>query len=349
MSDGSGHVPIEELASGSLGAAAQQHLLVCAVCHNEAEEWAATRDAVGLIFADVDPPEGLVDEVLAGMDVESPLHPDLSRSAWRWWRAGRERRVRLAAAAAALLVLAGGVGYGITDLVRSPDRPVIQTAVTMVAGCSGLESVNGTLQSIEGSTLVIHAGHGTTIRVVAGPASHIDLQQTADMSMIQEGAPVVVTGTYSKGTLKAAHVGKLASVPAISSTVDIAKMLKQGQAVGTVAKVGPGGFTVAEPGGTRVTVVASRSTQVIATVPVDPSRLQTGARTAAVGSSGPGGVLVASAVDQQASPLHLVGPPSGAIPGPGRLPSGAERSRSPLEGLGCDPATIAPAALILPS
>jgi hypothetical protein len=83
MSDGSGHVPIEELASGSLGAAAQQHLLVCAICRNEAEEWAATRDAVGLMIAGVDPPEGLVDAVLAGTDRESRLHPDLCRSASR--------------------------------------------------------------------------------------------------------------------------------------------------------------------------------------------------------------------------------------------------------------------------
>jgi hypothetical protein len=341
------HVPVEELASGRLGASGREHLRHCADCQQQLREWAATRDAVDLMISDSRPPEGLIDDVLAIVTRE-PINRRARRPASRW-RAGRERRARLAAAAAVLVVVAGGAGYGIYDLAGSPGRSLVQpAAVTAVAGCSGLESVTGTLQTIEGSTLVIRSADGSTVRITTAVGTHTIRQQSASMAAIRDGEAVIVTGTYSDGSLKAARVGQLSAVPPVPSSADAARILNQGQAVGTLADLAAGRFAVVEPGGNRVAVTTSSSTRVIATLPADPARLQIGARTAAVGKAGPNGTLVASTLDQQALPLHLVGPPTAPIAGaPSRPASGTERSRSPLGGLGCDPATVATAALIL--
>jgi len=350
MNSAAAHVSVEELASGSLTTAAREHLHVCAACRQDAHEWSATRDAVNLMIAELHPPEGMIDELLAYADRESCGDRGGRRPTSRLLRLGRERWSRLVATVAALLLVAGGVGYGISARGGSSGASAIRPALTMMTGCSGLESVTGSLQGIEGTTLLIRVTAGRTVRVSTGPATHTYVQQPGTLTSIVIGDPVIVSGSYSDGSLRAADVGQLTSAPAASSSADAAKVLRQGQALGTVEDLAAGRFTVREPDGTRVAVSTSTATRVVATVPVDPAQLQLGARTAAVGTFGPDGTMVSTVLDQQASPLRLVGPPGAPIGGGGGGPPvGAQRSRSPLAGLGCDPATVATIALIMPA
>jgi len=122
------------------------------------------------------------------------------------------------------------------------------------------------------------------------------------LSEIRDGAPVMVRGHSSGGTIEAVivTVGQPFSAVNPSGFVPVK---------GTVSDASTAGFTLVTSGGTRVPVTTSGDTLVI--VPhASLGQLRDGATIFALGHAGPHGTLSAQAVSQvsqfpSASGLHL--------------------------------------------
>jgi hypothetical protein len=195
----------------------------------------------------------------------------------------------VAGGAAAALVLLVGAGE-VTGLVHvhvtgtgTGTGPVL----TAVTGCSQLEQADGTLEQVNGSSLVIKTASGQPVTVTTTATTFMRMSG-ALLGDITDGALVMVRGSRSDGTIKAAIV----TVGQPFSAVDPPGFVP---VQGTVADASTAGFTLVTSTGTRVLVTTSGDTLVV--VPhASPGQLQAGTAIVAVGRAGPHGTLSARAV-----------------------------------------------------
>jgi hypothetical protein len=264
---------IAEAAGQPVGDRAREHLAGCEHCQLEAERWTLVADGVrGLAAA----------------------APETAQSSWPARTPQRVlapwRRVMLVvgSAAAAVALLAGiGAAAGLVHVHLSGSSARNQTVLTAVTGCTQLEQADGTLEQVNGSTLVVHTASGRPVTVTTTPSTLVSMSG-ALRSDITDGASVMVNGYRSDGTIRAAvvTVGQPFSAVGPPGSVPLE---------GTVSDAIPAGFTLVTSTGTRVVVTTSGATLVI--VPdASPGQLQAGTRIFALGTAEPDGTLSARAV-----------------------------------------------------
>jgi hypothetical protein len=283
-STGSPHLDLEDLITEVTGQAAggraRDHLAVCEACRTEANRWNLVAD-------------GVRDLAAATPEVASPALP---RRTGPRVLADPRRRTTLAASAAAALVLLGGAGYGATAALTGHAPGTARTgaktptALTAVTGCAALRQADGTLEQVNGTTLVIKTASGQRVTVTTAGATKVSMSR-APLSDITDGTPVIASGHSSGGTIAADHVTLGSQPPAGKIQVPPGIVAARG----TVADASAAGFTVVTSSGTRVPVTTSPETDV--NIPrASLSQLQAGATTIAIGYPRPDGTLSSLAV-----------------------------------------------------
>ena len=207
-----------------------------------------------------------------------PRHTRQRGPASRWRRA-----ILVGGSAAAALVLLVGVGVatGVVHVSLSDHSP--QTVLTAVSGCSQLEQADGTLQQVNGSSLVIKTASGQPVIVTTTASTFMNMSGPL-LSDITDGASVTVHGHSSGGTFAAAIVTVGQPFRAVNPAGFAAVQ-------GTVADASTAGFTLVTSGGGRVRVTTSGDTLVV--IPhASPGQLQVGAAIFALGHAGPDGTLL---------------------------------------------------------
>jgi hypothetical protein len=367
MNQAPSHLSPEELIAAARGEPvappAAGHLAMCGDCAGEVRTWNAIAGGIRVLMTQSRPPTRIIGRVLAAIDDEppqpGPMPPTRAVPPAGTARQGlRGHRYAWLAAAAAAALLAGG-GYGVSRVLGSADGSHASTqadAALTVTGCSSLKAVGGTLTSVSGSTLTIRAADGNSVTVTTSGNTKVLREVAGTLGDITDGTPVTVFGTNSDGTIDARSVAlrneaasSLGKLPA-SPAGDGGLSLQLGLASGTVADATGSGFTVDEPGGSRVQVTTSPATTVLTLVTSSIDELETGKLTSAVGTPGPDDTLAATMVEQDALttapappslPQGLPGSPPKPGHGPGlSFPSPPARPSlgnlgSLFSGLGC--------------
>jgi hypothetical protein len=281
------HLDLEDLITAANGQAisdrAQEHLADCERCRAEANRWNLVADGV----------RGLVDAV---PEMAGPAQPQLTGP---HVLAGPKRRTALATIAAAAVLLIAGASYGVNAALTGRASTTARTGTTValasVRGCHGLKQADGTLKQVNGTSLVITTASGEPVTVTTTASTLVSM--LVPLSYITDGAPVMVAGPSSGGTITALHInigsrviggGHLTVPPGFAA------------ARGTVTRAGAAGFTLVTARGTQITVTTSSRTQVHITPPnATVSQLRIGIATIAVGHIGPHRTLSAMGVLQQ--------------------------------------------------
>ena len=270
------HLDLGDLIAGAAGQPtgdrAREHLAGCEHCQREANRWNLVAD-------------GVRDLATAAPEPAQPARP--GRTGRRVPAGPWRRALLVAGSVAAALVLLIGLGE-VTGFVHVHlSGPGSKTALTAVTGCSQIEQVDGTLEQVNGNSLVVRTASGQPVTVTTTATTFMSMSG-ALLSDITDGASVMVRGSGSDGTIKAAIV----TVGQPFSAVNPAGFVP---VQGTVADASTAGFTLVTSSGTRIPVTTSGDTLVI--VPhASPARLQAGATIFAVGDAGPDGTLSARAV-----------------------------------------------------
>jgi hypothetical protein len=264
---------IAEVTGQTLDDRAREHLARCELCRAEANRWNLVAGAVGRLAA-------------ATPQAAQPARPQHTRPRGP---AGLRRRTVLAAAAAAVVII-GAVGYGASNFIHvtfgTPGAGA-QTALTAVGGCAGLEKAVGTLEQVNGRSLVIKAASGRPVTVTTTASTFVSMSG-ALRSDIRDGASVVVRGPRSGGTVAAVIV-------TLGSPISSAAPPGFARVKGTVSDASSAGFTVVTSSGTRIPVTTSGGT-LVAVPHASLGQLQHSATIFAVGHAGPDGTLSAQAV-----------------------------------------------------
>jgi hypothetical protein len=292
---------IAEAAGQPIGDWARVHLASCEHCQLEARRWNLVAGGIRGLAA-------------AAPEVAQPARP---RRTGRLVPAGTWRRALLVVgSAAAALVLLAGVGV-VAGVVHVHLGNSSETTLTAVTGCAQLEQTNGTLERVNGNSVVIKTANGQPVTVTTTATTKLTASG-ALAGEITEGAAVLVAGTGSDGTITADLI--LVNGPAslnMPGTVTVR---------GTVSDVTTAGFTVTTSGRTRVRVTTSGGTSVTI-FQASLGQLQVGGSTVVIGRPVPDGSL---------SALGVVQPPT--------WPSGAHTSVSMRD---CSPASIDHAIMAL--
>jgi hypothetical protein len=221
----------------------------------------------------------------------------------------------------------GGTVYGLTAARGGSDSPAGPAtaggaALTAVSGCRGLAAVGGTLERVNGTSLVIKASMtGQLVTVTTSASTRVRRQQAGTLDDITDGEAVVVFGTGPvRGPLAAQEIDAGLVLPpspaphgrpSRAGQFHPAKGAVPGPVIGTVTDARPGSSTLTGVGGTRVRVTTSSSTTVFTEASVGLSQLRTGAFTDAVGHRAAHATLGADAVEQGSLMPHVVSPPIG--------------------------------------
>ena len=282
------HLDLGNLIAGAagqpIGDRAREHLASCEHCQREANRWNLVADGVRGLAA-------------AAPETAQPAPPRRTR------RHVLPRPVRHgllavgSVAAALVLLVAIGSAAGVVHVHFGGGGA--QTTLTAVTGCSQLEQADGTLEQVNGSSLVIKTASGQPVTVTTTATTFVSMSG-ALLGDITDGASVMVRGSSSDGTIAAAIV----TVGQPFSAVNPAGFVP---VQGTVSDAGTAGFTLVTSSGTRIPVTTSGDTLVV--IPhASPGQLQDGATIVAVGHAGPDGTLSAiavAAVSQLQSGGHL--------------------------------------------
>jgi predicted anti-sigma-YlaC factor YlaD len=251
----------------------REHLARCEQCRREANRWNLVADGVRGLAA-------------AAPETAQPVRRQNSRR-----RVPRPLRhgIELVGVAAALLVLFLGAGElaGFVHVHLSTSSTGQGTALIAVTGCSQVEQADGTLEQVNGSSLVIKGVTGQTVTVRTTATTFLSMSGALP-SEITDGASVTVRGSRSDGTIQADSitVGQPSSAVSLPGSAPVQ---------GTVADASSSGFTLVTSGGTRIPVSTSSSTLVV--IPhATPGQLQAGGSIVAVGNAGSDGTLAARAV-----------------------------------------------------
>jgi hypothetical protein len=273
------HLDLEDLIAEVTGQAvsdrAREHLAACEHCRLVANRWNLVAGGVRGLAADAS-------------ETAEPAQPDRPRRTGQRVLAGPWRRALLVAGSvAAALVLFIGIGTVAGFVHVSLSGHGDQTVLTAVTGCAGLEQATGTLEQVNGTSLVIKTASGQPVTVTTTTATFTSLTGEL-LSDITDGASVVVRGASSDGTIAAAIV---TVGPPFSATTPAGFVRVQG----TVSDASAAGFTLVTSSGTRVPVTTSGDTVVIV-LHAHLSQLQAGATVFALGQPGPDGTLSARGV-----------------------------------------------------
>ncbi len=266
---------IGEVTGQPIAGRAREHLASCAQCQLEANRWNLVADGI---------------RGLATRTQEAP-QPTRPRHTRRRVLPRPLRHAMLAvggAAAALVLLVVIGSAAGVVHVHFSGGGT--QTILTAVSGCAQLEQANGTLEQVNGSSLVVKAASGQLVTVTTTAATKI-AASGALLSDVTDGAAVTVGGTSSDGAIAADLIlvgNKLfMNIPGLAVVQ------------GTVSDASSAGFTVVTSAGSQVPVTATGSTEVVVT-DASLGMLRVGGSTLVVGYAGPNGTL---------SALGLVQPP----------------------------------------
>ena len=231
------HLDLADLIAEAAGQAtddrSQDHLATCEYCRTEANRW------------------NLVAEGVRGLAAATP---EVAPPAWsgrtRWhvltgsWR----RRPMMAASAAAALVLLGGAGYWAASAF-TPDGT--GTILTAVSGCAGTELASGKLEQVNGTSLVIGTASGQRVTVTTTGSAVVSVAGPL-LSDITDGAPVIVLGPSSGGTIAATSVTVGPPPGEGNGHAKLTPPPGWSVAQGTVSDASASGFTVVASGGARV-------------------------------------------------------------------------------------------------
>jgi hypothetical protein len=265
---------IAEVNGQPISAQARGHLANCEHCRTEADRWNLVADGVRSLAADAPPAAAPV----------RPRHAGL-----RVLVTNPRRRPVLAASAAAALVILAGAGYGVTAALTSASSGPVLTAVT---GCASLEQASGTLEQVNGSSLVIKTASGQPVTVTTTARTKVaeSAGSGALLGDITNGAVVTVLGPSYDGTVAASSV-------VIANLAHQELQLPPGMVAveGTVSDADNAGFTVVASDGTRTPVTTSGET-IIAVPNASLGQLPVGATIVAIGSARPDGTLSGAAV-----------------------------------------------------
>jgi hypothetical protein len=267
------HLDLEDLIAGAAGQPAgdraREHLADCEHCRREASRWNLVADGVRGLAA-------------AAPGTAQPARPRRTgrRRSWR-------RAMVAAGSAAAALVLLAGIGEATGFVHVHLNGPGTQTVLVAVTGCTQLQQAEGTLERVNGGSLVIQTASGQPVTVTTTAATFVSMSG-ALLGDITDGAAVTVRGYGSGGTIAAAIVTVGQPLSAVNPPGFVPVQ-------GTATDAGTAGFTLVTSSGTRVSVTTSGSTLVV--VPrARPGQLRAGASIFAVGHAGPGGTLAAQGV-----------------------------------------------------
>ena len=285
---GYSHLDLEDLIAGAagqpVGDRAREHLARCEHCQREANRWNLVADGVRSLAA-------------AAPETAQPARPRRTRGRVL---AGPWRRTMLVAgSAAAALVLLVGVGI-VAGLVHvNLSGPGTGPVLTAVTGCSQLEQADGTLEQVHGSSLLIKPTSGQPVTVTTTATTFVSMSG-ALLGDITDGASVMVRGSGSDGTIKAAIVTVGQPFSAVNPPGFVPVQ-------GTVSDASTAGFTLVTSSGTRIPVITSGDTLVV--IPhASRGQLRAGASNFALGHAGPDGTLSATAVaavSQLSSGAHI--------------------------------------------
>lgn len=272
------------LAAGQpVGGQSSQHLAGCEYCQLEEKRW------------------NLVAESVRGLATAAPAtsKPEPRQRSPRRVPAAWRRAMVTAASAAAALVLVAVIG-AVTGVVHvqlggHSSEPVL----TSVSGCNEFEQADGTLEEVNGTSLVVQTAAGQPLTVTAMASTFVSMSG-ALLSDITDGAWVMVHGYSSDGTIRAATVTVGQPFSAVEPPGSVALQ-------GTVSNSSTGGFILITPTGNRVAVSTSASTLVV--VPnARLDQLQVPTPIFVLGTVGPAGTLSAravAAVSQFRSGAHI--------------------------------------------
>jgi hypothetical protein len=286
---------IAEVNGQPIADPAREHLMRCEHCRAEANRW-------DLVAAGV---RGLADATPETVRPARPGHTRLGHTRPGHTRprvlTGPWRRAMLVAgSAAAALVLLVAVGeatgrvqlsFGSGSGSGSGSSTGSGTVLTAVSGCAQIEQAEGTLEQVNGTSLVIKTASGQPVTVTTTASTRVSLAG-ALRSDITDGAPVIVLGPSSDGTIAATSV-ILASPSNGTLTPPSGWVVVRG----TVSDASTDGFTVVTSGGARIPVTTSSGT-LVAVTSASLGQLQAGVITVAVGRAGPDGTLSAGGVVQ---------------------------------------------------
>jgi hypothetical protein len=292
---------IAEVTGQPVGDRARAHLAGCEHCQLEAKRWNLVAGGVRDLAASVPEtpasalpaPPGLfaIPALFTPFTPSAlPASPVPPRGPKRRLLAGPRRRATLATAAAAALVLGGGLTVALSSHAPGSGADAT-TALTTVNGCAQLEQAAGTLERVNGGSVVIKTASGRPVTVTTTATTTLNAAG-ALRSDIADGARVLVAGTRSGAAI-------LADLVAVGGNPSLA-IPGVVVASGTVADASAAGFTVVTPAGTRTPVTTSGGTDVTV-FNASPGQLQAGASTIAIGHPGPDGTLSALAVLQPPS------------------------------------------------
>jgi hypothetical protein len=286
------HADLEDLVAEAtgrpIGDRVREHLAGCEHCRLEANRWNLVADGVRCLAA-------------AATETAQPAR---RRRMGRRPLAGPWRRAMLAAGcAAAALVLLVGIGE-VTGYVHvhlsgpGSARTSGRAGLITISGCPRIGQAAGTLERVNGSSLVMKTARGRQASVATTATTNV-IVSGAPLSDITDGKHVLVAGAGSHETIAAGlvDVGGRNSLAALPGIV---------QARGTVADARTAGFTVVTSAGTRVRVTTSGRT-VVSVFSTNVDQVQVGATTIAFGYTRPHGGLSAIAVFQ---PIRLFKPPA---------------------------------------
>jgi outer membrane lipoprotein SlyB len=274
------HLDLEELiaeaAGQPLGDRAREHLAGCEQCQLEANRW-------NLVAAGV---RGLA---AAAPGTDQPARPKRTRprvlaGPWR-------RPLLVAGSAAAAFVLLVGVGAATgfvhVSLSGHGTGTGTGTALTAVTGCNRLQQADGTLEQVNGSSLVIKTASGRPVTVTT-TATTLMFMSGPLLGDITDGASVMVRGSSAGGAIAAAIVTVGQPFSAVNPPGFVPVQ-------GTASDASTAGFTLVTSSGTRIPVTTSGATLVV--IPhASLGQLTAGTAIFAIGHAGPDGTLSARAV-----------------------------------------------------
>ena len=310
------HLGLDDLiaeANGQpMGDAAGQHLAGCEHCQLEASRWNLVADGVrGLAAA-------ATEASSAGLPA-APVQPGLPALPGRAARPtepqrGRRRVTRrallVAGSAAAALVLLVGVGVRSGLVQVNLSGPSAQPVLTAVSGCAALESASGTLEQVNGSSLVIKTASGQPVTVTTtAPRRRARSERLGRYWETSRTGRPLPCGAQAR-TRTIAAFGVIIANPAQQHLQPPPGMVV---VKGTVADASSAGFTVVTADATRVPVTTSGDTAV-SVLNASLGQFPVGASIVALGSAGPDGTL--SAVGVVAILALPPAPPVGLPGGP---------------------------------
>ena len=266
---------IAEVTGQPIDDRAREHLTSCEHCRVEEHRWNLVADGVRGLAA-------------AAPEAAAPARPQ--RTARRVpARAGRRALLAVGSAAAAFVLLVGvGSVTGIVQVNLGGGAPGPGPVLTAVSGCTGLEVATGTLEQVNGTSLVIKTASGQPVTVTTTASTIVDMTGTL-LADITDGASASVFGPSSGGTIAAVSVALGPGASARGTAAGFVTVR------GTVSDASSAGFTVVTSTGTRVPVTTSGDT-VVSVRSASLGQLQTDATIHAVGNAGPDGTLSARAV-----------------------------------------------------